>query len=198
MSDSLRSICVFCGSADGLDPIYTSAAAALGEALAQRKINLVYGAGRTGMMGALAEGCMRKGGEITGVVPVGLDSPQLIYTSGLTRLEVTQDIQLRKARMMELADAFVALPGGYGTLDELFEVLTWSQIGKHRKPLGFLNVNGYFDDLLRWTQRAYADHFIYAEHMQLFVSDADVNGLLDQLAGYRFPDKIERWLVREE
>lgn len=198
MSESMHSICVFCGSADGLDPVYTSAATELGKALARRKIALVYGAGRTGMMGALAEGCLGERGEVIGVVPVGLDSPQLIYTSGLTRLEVTADIQQRKARMMELADAFIALPGGYGTMDELFEVLTWSQIGIHRKPLGFLNVNGYFDSLLTWIQRAYNDHFIYEEHLQLFVSAANIDELLDKMLSYLFPDRIERWLVREE
>ena len=198
MASSLQSICVFCGSADGLDPIYTSAAASLGATLAKRKIQLVYGAGRTGMMGALAEGCLGAGGSVVGVVPVGLDSPQLIYTSGLTRLEVVADIQLRKARMMELADGFIALPGGYGTMDELFEVLTWSQIGNHRKPLGFLNVNGYFDHLLSWIQRAFEDHFIYKEHLELFISAETVDDLLDQMTNYRFPDQIERWLVREE
>lgn len=198
MSTSLHAICVFCGSADGLDQRYTTAAGRLGAALAKRGLTLVYGAGRTGMMGALAQGCLGEGGEVVGVVPQGLDSPQLIFTNGLTRLEVVPDIQMRKARMMELADAFITLPGGYGTLDELFEVLTWSQIGRHRKPLGFLNVNGYFDSLLQWIQRAYADHFIYEEHLQLFVSDAEVDGLLDRLTHYRFPDRIERWLVRED
>lgn len=198
MTIPLHSICVFCGSADNLDPVYTNAAETLGRAFAQRSLQLVYGAGRTGMMGALAKGCLEEGGEITGVVPVGLDSPQLIFTSGLTRLEVTPDIQLRKARMMALSDAFIALPGGYGTLDELFEVLTWSQIGMHRKPLGFLNVQGYFDDLLKWIQRAYDDHFIYEEHLQLFVGDPEVDGLLDKLQQYTFPEKIERWLEREE
>ena len=111
MTLSLHSICVFCGSADNLDPVYIAAAETLGRAFAKRKLQLVYGAGRTGMMGALARGCMEEGGDIAGVVPVGLDSPQLIFTSGLTRLEVTPNIQLRKARMMELSDAFIALPG---------------------------------------------------------------------------------------
>jgi uncharacterized protein (TIGR00730 family) len=198
MSTSLHAICVFCGSADGLDQRYTTAAGRLGAALAKRGFTLVYGAGRTGMMGALAQGCLGEGGEVVGVVPQGLDSPQLIFTNGLTRLEVVPDIQMRKARMMELADAFITLPGGYGTLDELFEVLTWSQIGNHRKPLGFLNVNGYFDHLLSWIQRAFEDHFIYKEHLELFVSAETVDDLLDQMRNYRFPDQIERWLVREE
>ena len=125
-----HSICVFCGSADGLDQRYYDAAFEMGHLLAAKGITLVYGAGRTGLMGALAEGALQGGGEVVGVVPNGLESPQLIYTSGLTRLEIVDDIQVRKARMNELADAFIALPGGYGTMDEIFEVLTWSQIGR--------------------------------------------------------------------
>lgn len=198
MGITLQSVCVFCGSADGLDPLYTSAAADLGATLARRHLQLVYGAGRTGMMGALATGCLGAGGVVVGVVPLGLNNPQLIYTTGLTRLEVVDDIQMRKARMMELADGFIALPGGYGTMDELFEALTLAQIGKHRKPLGFLNVNGYFDDLLRWVQRAYADHFIYEEHLQLFLQADQADALLDQMLNYQFPERMERWLEREE
>lgn len=191
------SICAFCGSADGLSVTYTYAAYRMGELLAERGIRLVYGAGRTGMMGALAQGALAGGGEVIGVVPRGLESPQLIYTSGLTRLEIVEDIQVRKARMNELGDAFIALPGGYGTLDEMFEVLTWSQIGRHRKPAAFLNTDGYFDPLLEWIDRAYRDHFIYKEHLDLFVSDDTPEGLLDKLERFTFPQKIERWLVRE-
>jgi len=198
MTYPYHSICVFCGSADGLDPVYYEAAREMGRLLAANGIALVYGGGRTGMMGALAEGVLSEKGEIIGIVPVGLESPQLVYTTGLTRLEVVENIQIRKARMNELADAFIALPGGYGTLDELFEVLTWSQIGLHRKPVALLNVNGYYDALLDWVDRAYADHYIYEEHLALFVTDSKPAGLLERLAKYQFPDKIERWLVREE
>ena len=198
MANSYHSLCVFCGSADGLKPAYISAADELGREIARRKLRLVYGAGRTGLMGALARGCLGEGGEVVGVVPLGLESPQLIFTTGLSSLEVVDNIQLRKARMNELADAFIAMPGGYGTMDELFEVLTWSQIGLHRKPLGFFNVDGYFDELLAWIRRAYDDHFIYEEHLQLFVSDSSVSGLLDKLDAYRFPEQIERWLLRDE
>jgi uncharacterized protein (TIGR00730 family) len=198
MSYSLRTIAVFCGSADNLAPEYYEAARATGELLAQRGIQLVYGAGRTGMMGALARGCLEAGGEVTGIVPKGLDSPQLIYTQGLTHLITVENIQIRKARMNELSDAYIALPGGFGTLDELSEVLTWSQIGLHRKPAALLNVNGYYDHLLEWIERAYQDHYIYQEHLQLFVVDNTPEGLLEKLANYRFPDKIERWLDREE
>ena len=196
MAYPYHSICVFCGSADGLAPEYYAAAYEMGRLLAQNGISLVYGAGRTGLMGSLAEGALGAGGEVIGIVPNGLESPQLIYTTGLTRLEVVEDIQLRKARMNELADAFITLPGGYGTMDEMFEVLTWSQIGRHRKPSAFLNINGYFDALLAWIDRAYQDHFIYEEHLDLFVADASPVRLLQKLAEVKFPDNIARWLVR--
>jgi len=198
MSYPYSSICVFCGSADGLVPVYYDAAYETGRLLAEQGITLVYGAGRTGMMGALAEGALGAGGEVIGVVPNGLESPQLIYTSGLSKLEIVQDIQIRKARMNELADAFITLPGGYGTIDEMFEVLTWSQIGRHRKPSAFLNTDGYFDALFKWIERAYKDHFIYEEHLELFVADTEPARLLEKLAAFKFPENIERWLVREE
>ena len=133
MTYPYRSICVFCGSADGLAPEYYQAAYDTGRLLAEKGITLVYGAGRTGMMGALTEGALAAGGRVIGVVPNGLESPQLIYTTGLTQLEVVPDIQVRKARMNALAEAFICLPGGYGTLDELFEVLTLVQTGKVRR-----------------------------------------------------------------
>lgn len=192
-----RSICVFCGSADGLDQVYYDAAIEMGKQLAIQGIRLVYGAGSTGLMGVLAQSVLENGGEVIGIAPKGLDSPQLIQTSGLTSLEIVDDIQVRKARMIELSDAFISIPGGYGTVDELFEVLTWSQIGLHRKPMAILNTNGYFDSLLAWINRAFSDGFIYEEHLQLFLSDSNPSGLLEQLANYQFPDNIGRWLVRE-
>jgi len=198
MSYPYPSITIFCGSADGLAPAFYEAAYETGRLLAEKGVRLVYGAGRTGMMGALAEGALSAGGEVIGVVPNGLESPQLIYTSGLSQLEIVPDIQIRKARMNELGDAFIALPGGYGTMDEIFEVLTWSQIGRHRKPSAFLNTEGYFDPLFEWIKRAYQDHFIYEEHLDLYVQDADPARLLDKLAAFKFPANIERWLVREE
>lgn len=196
MTYPYKSICVFCASADGLDKSYYEAAFDMGSKLAELGITLVYGGGRTGLMGAVAEGALQKSGEVVGIVPRGLESPQLIYTSGLARLEIVDDIQQRKARMNNLAEAFLCLPGGYGTLDETFEVLTWSQIGMHRKPCGFLNTNGYFDLLFAWVERAYQDHFIYEEHRELFVEDATPQGLLDKLAVFKFPTNIARWLVR--
>ena len=197
MSQSIHSICVFCGSADGLLPQYDAAAHAMGAALAEAGITLVYGAGRTGMMGALAEGALAAGGTVIGIVPLGLESPALIYTTGLTRLEVVDNIQVRKWRMGELADAFIALPGGFGTLDELFEALTWTQIGVHRKPVGLLNTTGYFDLLLAWMKRAEQDHFIFPEHRQLFTVSEQPKELLAQLNNFQLPEGLERWVNRE-
>lgn len=193
-----HSICVFCGSADGLDQNYYDAAYRMGELIAQKGITLVYGAGKTGLMGSVARGALAAGGEVIGIAPKGLESPQLIFTSGLTRLEIVENIQLRKARMIELAEAFIGLPGGFGTLDEMFEVLTWSQIGLHRKPAGFLNTNGYFDDLFRWFGRAYSEHYIYEEHQQLYVYDPTPEGLLQKMEKFQFPENIGRWLIRDE
>ena len=193
-----QSICVFCGSADGLDQTYYDAAFLMGELIAKKGIILVYGGGRTGLMGSVATGALAAGGEVIGIAPKGLESPQLIFTSGLTRLEIVENIQLRKARMIELADAFIGLPGGFGTLDEMFEVLTWSQIGLHRKAAGFLNINGYFDDLFRWFGRAFTDHYIYEEHQQLYVCDPTPEGLLQKMESFRFPENIGRWLIRDD
>jgi len=193
----LKSVCVFCGSADGMPSHYYDAARAMGIALAKANLHLVYGAGRTGMMGALAAGALSAGGKVTGVVPVGLESATLIYKTELTKLEVVENIQVRKSRMSELSDAFIALPGGYGTLDELFEALTWTQIGVHRKPVGLLNTSGYFDLLLAWIERAKQDRFIFPEHLQLFTVSADPGTLLAQLANFSFPEGLERWVDRE-
>jgi uncharacterized protein (TIGR00730 family) len=197
MNYPYRSICVFCGSADGLNQVYYDAAMEMGRQLASKGIRLVYGAGRTGLMGVLAQSVLQNGGEVIGIAPKSLESPQLINTSGLTNLEIVDDIQVRKARMIEMSDAFIAMPGGYGTADELFEVLTWSQIGLQQKPMAILNTNGYFDSLLDWINRAFKDGFIYDEHKQLFFSDSDPVRLLERLTKYQFPDNIGRWLIRE-
>ena len=192
---ALRSICVFCGARPGHDPAHAAAAVTLGRTLAEQGIRLVYGGGAVGLMGIVADAALAAGGEVIGIIPQSLEHSEIGH-SGLTRLEVVADIQLRKARMNALADAFITLPGGYGTMDEMFEVLTWSQIGRHRKPAAFLNVDGYFDLLLAWIERAYQDHFIYEEHLDLYVTDASPTKLLEKLAAFAFPGNIERWLVR--
>lgn len=192
----IGSVCVYCGSADGVRSEYIEAAFQMGASLARLNLNLVYGAGKTGLMGAVADGALSEGGSVTGIVPVYLNSPQLIH-AGLTQLEVVENIHLRKARMSELADAFIALPGGYGTFEELFETLTWAQIGLHQKPIGLLNVDGYFDPLLGLIQHALSERFIYDEHRTLLVSDSQPQQLIQKLLDYQIPKDLERWLSRE-
>jgi uncharacterized protein (TIGR00730 family) len=193
----LKSIAVFCGSADGVAEEYLQAADEFGQRMAGQGIRLVYGAGKTGMMGAVAEGVLRSGGEVVGVVNESLNRPNLIH-AGLTRLEVVADLPLRKARMVELADAIVALPGGYGTWDELFEVLTLIQIGSFPHPVGILNPRGYYDPLLAQIALAGREGFIWPEHLKLFVSHAQPEGLLAALEAFQAPGGLDRWLTRPE
>lgn len=188
---------MYCGSADGVDPRYYAAAEELGRLIAGAGIRLVYGAGKTGLMGVLAEGALKAGGQVLGVVPTNLNTPVLIH-AGLSTLEVVEDIQLRKARMSALADAFIALPGGYGTLDELFETLTWAQIGLHSKPVGLLNVRGYYDPLLAFIDQMRRERFIYDVHRDLLVADSDPAALLQKLRDFRLPDGLDRWVSRED
>ncbi|HZW02740.1 MAG TPA: TIGR00730 family Rossman fold protein [Anaerolineaceae bacterium] len=192
----LQSICVYAASADSLRPEYYAAAAALGRLLAGRGIALIYGAGRTGLMGAVAEGALQGGGQVIGVTPEHFNTPVLIH-QGLTRLEVVESMHVRKARMSALADAFIALPGGLGTFEELFETLTWAQVGLHQKPIGLLNTLGYYDPLLALIGHARAEGFIYSEHERLLVADPDPAGLLDQLQDFQRPAGMERWMERE-
>jgi uncharacterized protein (TIGR00730 family) len=169
----------------------------MGAAIAARGLELIYGAGSTGLMGAVADGALEAGGQVTGVIPAFFNTPQLAHGS-LTRLEIVDTIHQRKARMAEMADAFIALPGGYGTLEELFEILTWAQIGLHSKPVGLLNTLGYFDPLLAMVDHARNEGFIYAEHRALFTHADDPGSLLDALQAYRPPSGLDRWLNREE
>jgi uncharacterized protein (TIGR00730 family) len=192
----MKAICVYCGSSDRIPQEYLDAARQMGKVLADRGLTLVYGAGCSGSMGALANAALADGGEVVGVIPTLFNTPQLVHNH-LTHLEVVSDMHTRKARMVELADAFVALPGGYGTLDELFEILTWAQIGLHHKPIGLLNSRGFFDSLLGWIDRAQAEGFIYAEHRSLFTCADTPDQLLDALAEHQRPKGLERWLTRE-
>jgi uncharacterized protein (TIGR00730 family) len=193
----MKSICVYCGSADQVNPQYLEAARQLGAAVAQRGCQLWYGAGSTGLMGAVAEGALQAGGEVIGVIPELFNTPQLAHTR-LTRLEVVGSMHQRKERLAKQADAFIALPGGFGTFEELFEILTWSQIGLHAKPVGILNTLGYFDPLLRLVAHALQEGFIYQEHQQLLASSDNPTDLLAALENHRHPDGLERWLTRED
>jgi uncharacterized protein (TIGR00730 family) len=168
----------------------------MGQAVAQKGITIIYGAGSTGMMGALADGALQAGGKVWGVIPKIFDTPQLAH-NGLTHYEVTEDMHTRKARMIDLADGFIALPGGFGTLEELFEVITWAQIGLHRKPIGLLNTRGYYDLLLDLLGHTEKEGFIYTEHRQLFTHAATPETLLTQMIDYRPPEGLERWVERD-
>lgn len=192
----IKSVCVYCGSSDRSADQYLSAAHEMGSRLAQHNITVIYGAGGTGLMGALAEGALRAGGEVIGVIPAYFNTPALAHPN-LTRLEVVNTIHERKARMIEMADAFIALPGGYGTFEELFEVLTWAQIGLHDKPVGLLNTLGYFDPVLKVIQHARQEGFIYEEHQALLTCSENSAELLAGLARYQQPPGLERWLTRE-
>lgn len=193
----IEKICVYCGSSDRVHPAYLDAAREMGAAIARKGWGLVYGAGSRGLMGAVADGALEAGGQVTGVIPVYFNTPQLAHP-GLTQIEVVETIHQRKARMAELANAFIALPGGYGTFEELFEILTWSQIGLHRKPVGLLNTRRYFDTLIALVNHALEEGFIYAEHQALFSHDQHPDKLLAALEGHEHPANLERWLTRDD
>lgn len=192
----MKSICVYCGSSDQVHAEYLQIAYETGQTIARQGLELVFGAGKTGLMGAVADGALSAGGAVTGVIPELFNTPQLAH-SQLTRLEVVANIHLRKARMIELADALIALPGGYGTFEEFFEALTWAQIGLHSKPIGLLNARGYFDPLLTLVDHARAEGMIYAEHRALFVHADTPVLLLDALRSHQRPGGLERWLTRD-
>jgi uncharacterized protein (TIGR00730 family) len=193
----MKSICVYCGSANRASQEYIRAAHQMGETLARRGLTLIYGGGKTGLMGALADSVVENSGEVTGVIVENMNTPELAHTR-LTRLEVSATIHQRKARMYELADGYIALPGGYGTLDELFETLTWAQIGEHCKPVGLLNVNGYYDALLAMLDRALEEKFLFPEHRRALLCDSQPEALLDAMSAYRPPlEAVSRWMRQD-
>jgi uncharacterized protein (TIGR00730 family) len=179
----LRAVCVFCGSRPGRHPAYADGARALGHALAERGLALVYGGARVGLMGAVADAVLERGGRVTGVIPGFMRERELAH-EGLTALHVTRTMHERKAMMAELADAFVALPGGIGTMEELFEAWTWAQIGVHTKPCALLNVAGYYDQLGAWLDHAFAEGFVRGSHHDQLLVDDDPARLLDRLVGF--------------
>ena len=185
-------VCVFCGSSAEVSAGYLAAAGWMGEAIARRGWKLVYGGGGTGMMGALADGALRAGGAVLGVLTEQFDTPALRYPS-LTECRVVPTMHERKMLMTDLSDAFVAMPGGFGTFDELFEVLCLAQLRIHQRPIGLLNTLGYYDPLLAAIQHARAEGFIYGEHDGLLVTETEPDALLDRLARYRPPLGLERW-----
>ena len=177
----MQRICIFCGSQVGINGLYRQAATALGQLLVRHGYGLVYGGGHVGLMGVIADAVLASGGEVIGVIPESMVARELAHT-GLTQLQVVPGMHARKARMAELADAFIALPGGYGTFEELFEVITWAQLGMHRKPIGLLNVAGYFNALKALVDQAIAEGFIRPEHRHLLTIADDAHTLLELLS----------------
>src|SRR6188472_4282994 len=174
----MKRICVFAGSGAGARPEYRAAAEELGRTLAMRHVTVVFGGGHVGLMGALADAVLAGQGHVIGVIPERLVAREIAHT-GLSDLRIVSSMHERKAMMADLADAFVALPGGWGTLEEFFEVLTWAQLGLHQKPCGLLNVGGYFDGLLAFLDHAVAERFVRAENGALVMVATSVDGLLD-------------------
>ncbi len=192
----MRRICVFCGSSPGARPSYANAARSLGAQLAGRGVGLVYGGASIGLMGAVADAALAAGGEVIGVIPRALEARELAH-AGLTRLEVVGSMHERKARMAELADAFVALPGGMGTVEELAEMLTWAQLGIHEKPCGVLDVDGYWSPFLAFLDHAVEERFLRRQHRSILVSADEPSRLLDALETYVSPIR-EAWLDRRQ
>lgn len=192
----MNSLCVFCGSNPGASPAYAEAAARLGRTLAGRGLTLVYGGGRVGLMGVVADAALAAGGKVVGVIPQALATRELAH-GALSDLQVVGSMHERKARMSELADGFIALPGGIGTLEEWFEVWTWSQLGFQPKPCGLLNVAGYYDHLLAFLDHMTAERFLTDIHRGMAVVDDDPERLLHRLAVWQ-PPRVPKWIDATE
>ena len=190
---SMRSVVVYCGSSGDVAPAYLEAARGTGRAIAELGLSLVYGGGATGLMGAVADSALESGGKVVGVTINLFNSKELGHRN-LTELHVMDDIQARKAKMLELSDGIIALPGGLGTFDELLEGLTWIQLGFHSKPVGLLNTNGYFDLLVSLLDRARSEGFLYVDQSELLISDCEPGRLLERLGSFQPQVKVaERW-----
>jgi uncharacterized protein (TIGR00730 family) len=192
----VKRVLVFCGSSPGGRPEYAQCAETLGRLLASRGLEVVYGGARVGLMGALADAALDAGGTVVGVIPTRLVEAEIAH-SGVTQLHVVGTMHERKALMAELSDAVIALPGGTGTLDELFELFTWSQLGLHRMPIGLLNVSGYWQPLLGFLEHAVNERFLRAEHFETLLVERDPGALLDRLASHQ-PRALDKWMDRRD
>ncbi len=197
MTTTIQSICVFCGSNPGAEPAYLEAARDLGQRLAEQEIDLVYGGASIGLMGAVADAVLDAGGKVFGVMPTHLVDREVAH-HGLTELYVTRDMHERKKRMADLSDGFIALPGGIGTLEELFEITTWSKLGIQRKPIGVLNTLGYYDLMLQFLDHMVDQKFLTADGRSLFLQGNTPAELLPQLAQFETPATIQAWLNKSD
>jgi hypothetical protein len=192
----MRRLCVFCGSSVGARKSYEDAAQAMGRILASRGIGLVYGGGNVGLMGVIADAVMAHGGNVIGVIPQPLADREIAHPN-ITELRVVDSMHTRKAMMAELADGFIAMPGGVGTFEEFFEVVTWTQLGLHRKPCGLLNVSGFYAPLAAFIDQAVSEGFIKPIHRAAIVVDDDPERLLNTLLSIKLPD-VPKWIRREQ
>lgn len=188
----MRRICVFCGSNKGGSASYSAAARELGKLLAEKKISLVYGGGNVGLMGIIADTVMNAGGEVIGVIPEALVAKEVAHR-GLSELKTVKSMHERKSVMADLSDGFIALPGGFGTFEEFFEVVTWTQLGLHKKPCGILNVEGFFEPLIALVKKGTAEGFIRQEHADILLAASSPRELL-RLIGEWKPPTVEKWL----
>lgn len=196
MRPVIRRICVFCGSNGGNDALYADAARNLGTLFAREGIALVYGGGSVGLMGILADAVLQAGGEAIGVIPHALWAREVGH-AGLTDLRIVETMHERKAMMADLSDAFIALPGGLGTLEEIFEIWTWAQLGLHAKPLGFLDVNGFYRPLMEFLDGAMRARFLKDEHRNIAIVDPDAASLLQRFDTWQAP-RVQKWITRDE
>ncbi|WP_299678891.1 TIGR00730 family Rossman fold protein [uncultured Dokdonia sp.] len=189
---TITSICVFCGSSDGNDIQVEEKAKELGTYLAQNDITLVYGAAKIGVMGQVAQASLDHKGKVIGVIPEFLKLKEVVHL-GLTELITNENMHQRKMTMQEISDGFITLPGGFGTLEELFEIITWSQLGLHQKPIGLLNINGFYDDLLKMLEHMVRRGFLKMENYELLLVDTTVEGLISKMKAYK-PQDVPKWL----
>ncbi len=192
----MKRITVFCASSLGTEHIYEEQAYALGKTLAQRHIGLVYGGAKVGLMGAVANGVMENNGEAIGVLPHFLSSKEIAH-EGLTKLILVDTMHERKNTMHELSDGVITLPGGFGTMEELFEMLTWAQLGLHKKPIGILNVNGFYDELISLIQSMVNNGLLKPINQQMLLVDTTIDGLLEKMNAYVAPE-VAKWIKKEE
>ena len=192
----MKRICVYCGSSPGKLPLYVEQAAALGHEMARRGLGLVYGGASVGVMGAVADAVLENGGEVIGVIPHALATKEVSH-HGLDQLYVVSSMHERKAKMAELSDGFIALPGGWGTLEEIFEMLTWAQLGFHQKPCGLLNSGGYYDELYRFLEHQIEQRFVKEEYRPMMMMDGTAEALLDRFEVYD-PPRVKKWIGPDE
>jgi len=192
----MKSVLVFCGSSEGNDPEIIKQGYELGSTLARQNITLVYGAGKVGIMGKVAEGALSKNGKVIGVIPEFLKVKEVVHL-GLTELHTTENMHKRKLLMHDLSDGIISLPGGYGTLEELFEMITWAQLGLHQKPVGILNVNGFFDGLLVFLREMVEKKFLKQENYEMLLVETEIQILLDRMKSYK-PAVTPKWIKKDQ